>query len=222
MKIDHLAQRAKTSEEHLQKLLDRLDSKLRFISNGLPDYVKIMHDQDGCLKSLVWDLVKKYDINCGSFVAYLETNIHFLIKSEHRKVKKYNMFGKRIVTENNRLYKEPYYSLVDLIAERESFYMACAELKRNLSTIANIIFEERVNPSKRTISISVHDSFDKGGSDSPVRMTWKHISKSLKIPYAKVIKIVNSEIIVKADEIFRKFGFCNPYDYRNKKMPNIS
>lgn len=214
--LDSLAVKAKNSEKCLKRLLDKLESRLTARSAYLPEYVKILHDQDGCLRSLVWDLVKRYNRDSGSFIYFLESNINFLIKTEAKKQRKFNVVGKAIVAENQKLYREPHYSLIDYMAERESFYLACRELVDDLSYMGRLIFKERINPSKRTIHISIRDAFNKGGSDGPVRLRWKHIAKSLKIPYVKVIMIVNEEVMAKANVIFRKYGFCGTYDYRDK------
>jgi len=77
------------------------------------------------------------------------------------------------------------------------------------------IFREKISPSKKTIDISIRMSFLGGGSDRPVRLKWKHIAESLEIPYPKLLKLLSSDILPMANYIFRKYGFKNPYEYRD-------
>jgi hypothetical protein len=213
--IDNLALKAKTSEKCLKKLLKRLEYRFH---RSMPEYMRFVHDQDGSLRSLAWELIRKYDKNAGGFIMFFESNVKFLIKTEYKKHRRFMTRGQEIIRQNIKLYKEPYYSPCDLIAEKESFYLACRDLDEQLTPLAQKIFRERLSPSKATIQISINDAFNKNGSDSPVRLRWKHISQSLSVPYIKLLNIVNKEIIPKAKEIFRKYGFCNPYEIRDKHM----
>jgi hypothetical protein len=207
--------KAKVSATHFEKLLKKLSPRLNSRRMRFPTYVKVLYDQKEDLKTFVWELVKRYNKNEGGFIGYLESNMHFMIKTECRKKRKFIQKGRVIVEENTRLYREPHYSMVELLAEKEAFNLACKETLDLLTGDARRIFEERINPSRITLDISIEDAFSRGGCDSPVRLKWKHIAKSLKISYVKLINTVNHEIIPKAYVVFRKYGFNNPYEYRD-------
>jgi len=226
MTLDKLAVRAKVDERCLEMLIKKVEPKLIQSRLRFPHYIKVLFDQDGDLNWLVWELVKKYDQKEGGFIGFLNSNIQFLVKSEYRKWKKFNTRGIKICKENTRVYREKVNEHeIKQMANREAFYRGYNELMRYLSEKAKRIFKERVNPSRKTIDISIRAAFERGGSDSPVRLRWKHIAKSLGIPYVKVINIVNQEIIPKGNVIFRKYGFRSPYEYRDgipQKMKQFS
>ena len=213
-RLDKLALKAKKSDRHFERLLERLNSRMHRRWLKLPNYVKFNYSEKGDLTHIVWDVVKKFNPKEGNFICFLSSNINFLVKGELR-IKRKRLRDKEIFQENVDLYKRPYYSMVDILAEREAFQLACSELMERLDDIPRSIFREKVNPSKRTIAISIEMSFQQGGSDRPVRLKWKHIAESLQIPYPKLLIHLNTDIIPMADYIFRKYGFKNPYEYRD-------
>jgi len=214
-KIDALAIKAKNSEIHLEKLLKRMNGRLYYSNRKIPPNIRIMYDSDGELKTFVWLLVKKYNVNIGTFINFYENSFNCLMKSEYKKYRRYNVKGKKIFLENTRLYREDFYDMETYLANKESFYLACNEIIGGLTSQAAQIFKERLFPSKKTINISIEDSFNRGGSDSPVRLKWVHLAKSVGLPYNRAVLIINNEIMPKAGEVFRNYGFFPPYEYRD-------
>lgn len=214
-KIDFLAIKAKNDEKSLNKLFSRLKTKIYYSNRKVPNKIRLLYDQDGDMKTFIWLLVKKFDANIGTFMNFFENSFNCLLKSEYRRYKKYNEKDKRIFIENTKLYREEYHNMETCVANREAFYLACDAILNKLTPMAAKIFKERLYPTRKTIQISIDDSFNRGGSDSPVRLKWTHIGKSLKIPYNKTIIAVNQEILPVANEIFRNYGFRAPYEYRD-------
>jgi hypothetical protein len=214
-KIDSLAIRAKNDEKALESLCNRLKGRIFYNNRKIPNTIRLLYDQDGDMKTFIWLLVKKFDANIGTFINFYENSFTCFLKSEYRRYKKHNEKGKRIFVENTKLYREEYYSMEACIANREAFYLACDAILKELPPLAAKIFKERLYPTRKTIRISIEDSFNKGGSDSPVRLKWTHIGKSLGVSYNKILFIVNQEIMPVANEIFRNYGFRAPYEYRD-------
>ena len=212
--LDKLALKAKKSSRHFERLLDKLNARMHRRWLKLPGYVKFNYTEKGDLNHLVWEVVKKFNPNEGNFICFLSSNINFLVKGE-LKVQRRKLRDKEIFQENASLYRKPCYGMVDILAEREAFQLACSELMDRLDDTSRSIFKEKVSPSKRTIAISIESAFNKGGSDTPVRLNWKHIAESLQIPYPKLLELLNTDIMPMADFIFRKYGFKNPYEYRD-------
>lgn len=213
--IDTLAIKAKTSDRCLDKLFKRMRGRMFYSGNKMSLTVRLLHEPEGDLKTLIWMLVRKFDANEGTFINFFESSFSFFLKSEYRRYKKHNEKGKRIFLENTKAYREEYYSMDAYLANKEAFYLACDAILAKLGVLAAKIFKERLYPTRKTIQISIDDSFNRGGSDSPVRLKWTHIAKALKLPYNRVVFIVNQEIMPVASETFRNYGFRAPYEYRD-------
>jgi len=214
-KIDSLAIKAKNDEKCLNKLFYRLKSRMFYNNRKIPNTIRLLYDEDGDMKTFIWLLVKKFDVNIGTFINYFESSFNGFIKTEYRRYKKNNDNAKRIFLENTKLYREECYSMEVCVANREAFYLACDAILKELTPLAAKIFKERLYPTRKTIQISIDCSFNKGGSDGIVRLNWNHIRKSLGIPYNKLTFTVNHEILPVANEIFRNYGFRAPYEYRD-------
>lgn len=214
-KIDSLAIKAKNDEKCLNKLFSRLRSRMSYNNRKIPNTIRLLYDEDGDMKTFIWFLVRKFDANLGTFINYFESSFNGFIKSEYRRYKKNNEGAKQIFLENTKLYREEYYSMEVCVANKEAFYLACDAILKKLTPLAAKIFKERLYPTRKTIQMSIDDSFNRGGSDGIVRLKWNHIGKSLAIPYYKLILLVNQEIMPVANEIFRNYGFRAPYEYRD-------